>query len=202
MKKIFLGLAFATISFLSSNVFAMGHPPVTITNIFRNGNNGNIVNIMFSDNARLEYNSTTNAMQFFAADGHVVNPIPGEISGLALRRIHDNGGLVGGIVGAVAPILPHAGAAVGAAVAYKLMNALFINALLSRVNIVDHEYWAHNCWAALERGGVDCIRAVLTCPVSGVSYLSTEVLVPVCVFLVLFVFIYKCLNDRVPRVGH
>lgn len=198
MKKIFLGLAFTVISMFGSDVFAMAHH-LTITGVYRDGN---IVNLTFNNHARIRYNSVDSNMQFFAPDGQEVNPVPGDIADLVLRRIHQNGSLVEGFVGAAAPILPHAGAAVGAVVSYKLMNALYINALLSRVNIINHEYWAHNCWAALERGGVDYIRAALTCPVSGVSYISTEVLVPACVFLVLFVFIYKSLNDRVQRTGH
>ena len=136
MKKIFLGLAFATISFLSSNVFAMGHPPVTITNIFRNGNNGNIVNIMFSDNARLEYNSTTNAMQFFAADGHEVNPIPGEITGLALRRIHNDG-----------VNIPHLARTTGASVA-AFISFLIASGLASKLRWManfDHDNFFGNC---------------------------------------------------------
>ncbi len=89
MKKIFLGLAFATISFLSSNVFAMGHEhPVRVTDVFRQGN---MVNLTFSDNAHIRYNTTDGSMHFFAPDGREVNPIPGNIVGLALRRIHNNG---------------------------------------------------------------------------------------------------------------
>ena len=71
----------------------------------------------------------------------------------------------------------------GSLVAYSLVPKDLIAALIKgRFN---PEYWKHNCFAAYERGGLDWIRAALTCPMFGIENYTSEIAATVlCVVLV------------------
>ncbi|MFH1254622.1 MAG: hypothetical protein V1646_04300 [bacterium] len=132
MKKIFLGLAFTVISMFGSDVFAMAHH-LTITGVYRDGN---IVNLTFNNHARIRYNSVDSNMQCFAPDGQEVNPVPGDIADLVLRRIHNDG-----------VNIPHLARTTGASVA-AFVSFLIASGLASKLSWIanfDRDNFFGNC---------------------------------------------------------
>ena len=83
MKKIFLGLAFAVISMMGSDVFAMSSS-VKTKNIYKIGNN---IHLMRSDDSCFVYNTIDGSVHFFAPDGTEIQPVSGENFAMAMSEI-------------------------------------------------------------------------------------------------------------------